>query len=114
MVLLFACEASEDQESILDFVPFARRGGAAVIITTNCKIHVSHAVDLVKRFIPLLHDGCLQSMTLGEVMRDIRKTMVASGNIMPMCLTAFGDADWSIEIANTASQGKLEETAVPV
>jgi hypothetical protein len=84
----------------VDFLGFAsqlRDAGAAIVLTAGATIHTVHAVPAAASFLRTL--GALPPdgpRTLGEVMRTVRREMLAEGNPMVLCLSVFGDADWRL------------------
>ena len=45
--------------------------------------------------IPLPQDGATPQR-LGEAMRAAKRQALLEGLLMPLCLVAYGDADWSL------------------
>lgn len=97
IVLLLGCETGAPEVTFAGFVSQCREYGAAIVVASGSKIHSVHAVPVAKRFVETLRkeisgDGA----TFGEVMRVVRRDMLASGLPMVLSLTAYGDADWRL------------------
>ena len=97
VVLLIGCETAAPEVSFAGLASQFRRHGAAIVVSTGSKIHSDQAVPIAAGLIEQLGaidehaEGCF-----GEVMRGIRRRMLAEGHVMVLTLTAFGDADWRL------------------
>jgi hypothetical protein len=100
LVLLLGCEAGSPEVDILGFVAGVMAGGAGILMTTSSTIHSVHAVKLVETLFPKLKETCAREGTFGEALRDARRAMLAEGSPMPLCLVAYGDADWRLTQAD--------------
>jgi hypothetical protein len=96
LVVLLGCEVGSSQVELLGFVASVLKGGAGILMTTNSSIHAKHAVELVEELLPKLRDACVSNGTFGEVLRDARRLALAKSSPMPLCVVAFGDADWKL------------------
>src|SRR5205085_2287190 len=74
-----------------------RSRGAAVVIATIATVIGEHAartaVLLTDALVP--QDGATPQR-LGEAMRAVKRQALLEGLLMPLCLVAYGDADWSL------------------
>ncbi len=97
LVVMLGCESGAPKVDFLGFASQLRDAGAAIVLTAGATIHTVHAVPAAASFLRALAalppDG---SRTLGEVMRTVRREMLAEGNPMVLCLSVFGDADWRL------------------
>ena len=76
-----------------------RDAGAGIVVTANSTIHSLHAVPVASAMLRALRQvPPAATRTLGEVMRAVRREMLAEGNPMVLCLSVFGDADWKLAI----------------
>ena len=97
VVLLIGCETAAPEVSFAGLASQFRRHGAAIVVSTGSKIHSDQAVPIAASLITELGEideraeGCF-----GEVMRGIRRRLLAEGHVMVLTLTAFGDADWRL------------------
>ena len=97
LVLLIGCETGAPDLSFYSLATSFRRRGAGIVVTTGSTILAREAPHVATLLVERLRDriqaggGCF-----GEVMRDVRRTLISQGNVMAMCLLAFGDADWRL------------------
>lgn len=97
IVLLIGCETRKADIDFINFVAKFRRKGAAVVVSTGSIILGRHAAPVAREFVALIEQYAKQDgATFGDVMRAIRRTMLARGTPMVLSLTAYGDADWEI------------------
>ena len=95
--MLIGCETGAPEVSFAGLASQFRRHGAAIVVSTGSKIHSDQAVPIAAGLIEELgrlgdrNEGCF-----GEVMRGIRRRLLAGGHVMVLALTAFGDADWRL------------------
>jgi hypothetical protein len=97
LVLLIGCETGAPDLSFYSLATAFRRRGAGIVVATGSTILAKEAPNVAGLLIEKLRDrlkggdGCF-----GEVMRDVRRSLLAQGNLIAMCLMAFGDADWHL------------------
>jgi hypothetical protein len=97
IVLLLGCETGAPNVSFAGFVSRCLEYGAAVVVGTGAKIHSVHAVPVAQGFVDALRAAVAGgAVTFGEVMRDVRRNLLADGLPMVLTLTAHGDADWRL------------------
>ena len=96
LVLLLGCETGVPEKQFADFVNRIRNCGAAIIVATGAKIHSVHAVPVAREFVDRIQKVDDADATFGEIMRAVRREMLADGMPMVLTLTAFGDADWRL------------------
>ena len=54
-----------------------------------------HAASVAKRLATALKEASAPRWTaFGDLLRDARRSLLANGEVMALCLTAYGDADW--------------------
>jgi hypothetical protein len=74
---------------------FERRADAGIVVATTNLIYGPKAVELAKMFLEKLmrvQDG----QTFGDVMLAVRRSALADGIPMVLCICAYGDADWKL------------------
>jgi hypothetical protein len=97
IVLLLGCETGAPTVSFGGFVTRCLEYGAAVVVSTGAKIHSVHAVPVAQAYVDALRSAVAEgAVTFGEVMRSVRRTLLADGLPMVLTLTAHGDADWRL------------------
>lgn len=100
LVMIFGCESGAPKVDFLGFASQLRDAGAGIVVTANSTIHSLHAVPVAAAMLRALRDvpPAAATRTLGEVMRTVRRQMLAEGNPMVLCLSVFGDADWKLAV----------------
>lgn len=97
LVLLLGCETGVPDKEFANFVNKLRNEGAAIVVAAGAKIHSLHAVPVAKEFVTAIQRiAKRKGATFGEIMRDVRREMLAQGLPMVLTLTAYGDADWEL------------------
>ena len=97
LVLLLGCETGAPDIEFLGLVSQARERGASVVVASGSAIHSVHAVPVTAAFVDAIRDAIADgSTTFGEVMRTVRRELLADGLPMVLSLTAYGDADWQL------------------
>jgi len=97
IVFVLGCESGAPKVSFLGIASTVRRAGAAIVVTSSATIHSTHAVPLAASVLKNLGKAAVAgTSTMGEVMRSVRREMLAAGNPMVLCLSVFGDADWRL------------------
>ncbi|HEY1327402.1 MAG TPA: hypothetical protein VGI14_10720 [Casimicrobiaceae bacterium] len=97
LVVLLGCDIAGTGGDYGSYVLSFRTRGAAVVIATIATVIGAHAA----RTASLLADTLLPSAgagptSLGEAMRAVKRQALLDGLIMPLCLVAYGDADWTL------------------
>jgi ABC-type proline/glycine betaine transport system ATPase subunit len=69
-----------------------RRRGAAIVIGTSTSILNKHAAKLAELFVEVLSRN--KEIRLGEIIRSVKCQALLKGLVMPLCIVAYGDADW--------------------
>ena len=95
VVFLLGCDTAVADLQYQTFVTRFRQLGAALVVGTISTVAGSHAAEVAAALIRAVkreHDpGWL---TFGDLLRDVRRTLLSDGEVMALCLTAYGDADW--------------------
>jgi hypothetical protein len=69
--------------------------GASVVVATLTYVLGSQAAPLAKEFVKALWSAEPGS-TIGELLPQVRATMLRADNPMALALVAYGDADWKV------------------
>ena len=120
VVLLLGCDTALAHRELQGFVAQFRDNGAALVVGTVAAVLGEHAAPVAERLATALHeagragagaahgdggadgaahgDGATDGdgATFGVVMRDLRRRILADGELMALCLTSYGDADWRL------------------
>ncbi|HEX7312613.1 MAG TPA: hypothetical protein VF297_01760 [Pyrinomonadaceae bacterium] len=96
LVLLMGCETGAPDISFLGFVPKFRRYGAAIIVSTGATVLGYQSVPVTREFIETLSEVAREGGAFGDVMRTVKRRMLARGLPMVLSLMAYGDADWRL------------------
>jgi hypothetical protein len=99
IAVLLGCDTvSAGSVSYEEFPALLRRAGAKVVVATHTEMLGRHAAPMAQSFADELYAACRDdAVGVGEVMVILRRRMLARGIPAVLALTAFGDADWSIE-----------------
>jgi hypothetical protein len=97
IVLLIGCQTNAAKIDLEGFVPAFQDAGAVIIVSTIATILGRHAGPAAAAIVEELkkHEGDVNA-TFGEVMRTVRRGLLAKGTPMVLGLTSYGDADWRI------------------
>ena len=98
IVLLLGCETAVSDFELQTFVARFQDLGAAVVVGTVASVlgeRVASVAQLVAREIARASTAKRATST-GELMRHVRRKLLAQGELTSLCLTAFGDAQWQI------------------
>ena len=96
IVLLLGC-TTETAKLPFDTVAsaFEQRGGAGIIVATSNLIYGPKAVEVAEVFLEKLK-AVKNGQTFGEVMLSVRRSALADGITMILCISSYGDADWKL------------------
>jgi hypothetical protein len=96
LVALLGCDTSGTAQEYGSHVRWFRRKGAGVVIGTVATVFGEHAANVAEMLITGLKQNNIQPECLGEIIRSIKRKALLQGNLMPLCIVAYGDADWKI------------------
>lgn len=97
LVALLGCDTAGTAENFGSHVVNFRQYKAAVVIGTIASVFGEHAAIVTKRLVEGLSRGTTNSERIGEVIRSIKQQSLLEGMLMPLCVVAFGDADWKLK-----------------
>lgn len=101
IVLLLGCETGDPQLAFQQFPAAFRRAGAAIVLATLTKVLGRHAGPVAARIVAALGESSrAREVTFGEVLRDVRRSLLADGVLTVLAVTAYGDADWVLGPTN--------------
>lgn len=104
LVMLLGCETGAPEVPFASFVARCRHAKAPIVVVSGSLIHSIHAVPVAEEFVDALRDAMSRpEVTFGEVMRAVRRDMLAKGFPMVLALTAYGDADWRLAAESGAA-----------
>lgn len=120
VVVLLGCQTGGTAQVPLDTLvaPF-RQSGAAIVLCTGASIVGRHAVPVATALLTALNDAANSPtpISFGDVVTQIRRTIVLLGFPMVFTVLAFGDFDWQIGKAPAApskGQGATAATGLAV
>lgn len=98
IVVLLGCKTAKAKYMFSNVVAAFRRQRPAAVICTGAPIVGRHAVPVAEALLKTIRAAVASSepMSLGDVMRDVRRAMVRAGLLMAFTVLAFGDLDWQI------------------
>lgn len=97
LVALIGCDTAGTAADYGDHILNLRDLGAGIVIGTIATVFGPHAAKVAEKLVDglLAGDGATP-VRLGELIRTLRRNSVREGLLMPLCLVAYGDADWII------------------
>ena len=96
LVALLGCDTAGTADDYGKHVAVFRDRGAAIVIGTIATVFGEHAARVGALLAQeLLPDGT-PPQRLGEAMRTLRRRALLEGLLMPLCVVAYGDADWKL------------------
>jgi hypothetical protein len=97
LVALLGCDTTGTALEYGSHVASFRWNGASVVIGTIATVFGKHAAKVAAMLVRGLMSGNDQPERLGEVIRSIKRQALLQGMLMPLCIVAFGDADWKLK-----------------
>jgi hypothetical protein len=97
LVALLGCDTAGTADDYGQHVAVFRARGAAIVIGTIATVFGDHAVQVACRLVEgLLPEGAAPPERLGEALRALKRKALLDNLLMPLCLVAYGDADWKL------------------
>jgi hypothetical protein len=94
---LLGCDTTHTEVPFQGLVPRFRRAGAGVVISTVNTILGRHAVPVAVKLLQLARAiPKNETIGMGDLLRDLRRTTLSEGYPMVLSVVGFGDADWRI------------------
>ncbi len=98
LVALLGCDVVGTADEYGNHAAMFRSRGAAVVIATIATVLGEHAAKVGESLVAgLLSDSTTKPQRVGEALRAIKRKALLDGEFMPLCLIAYGDADWQIK-----------------
>lgn len=97
LVALLGCDIAGTALEYGDYVSGFRWNGASIVIGTIATVFGKHAAKVAAMLIRGIRPRNKQPERLGEVIRSIKRQALLDGMLMPLCIVAFGDADWKLD-----------------
>ena len=97
MVLLLGCETAAASVRYANFIAQFRHAKAAIVVGTIMPVRGRHAAPMAAALIELLDQRWKETSkvaTVGDVMAQARRRLMAQGLPAGLALVAFGDVDW--------------------
>ena len=97
LVVLLGCDTAAGDIPLYDFTPKFHKQGAAIVVGTVTKVLGRHAAPVAGRLVALLAAGAGNgSGYITDVIRDLRRALLAEGLPLGMTLVAYGDGEWKV------------------
>jgi hypothetical protein len=97
IVVLLGCDTADPTETFSRHVSAFNRKGAAVVLATMATVASSHAAEVAAMLATELLRKRECPYRIGEAIRVVKRQSLLNNLIMPLCIVAYGDADWMIE-----------------
>ena len=98
LVALLGCDTVGTGDDYGNHAAMFRSKGAAIVIATIATVLGDHAARVGESLVNgLLSGNGQQPLRIGEVLRAIKRQALLDKQMMPLCLVAYGDADWQIK-----------------
>ncbi len=95
LVALLGCDMAGTDDDYANPVAVFSMRGAAAVIGTIATVLAEDSADVAARLMQgLTFADRTSTRRLGEAMRDLKRSALLDGELMPLCLVGFGDADW--------------------
>jgi hypothetical protein len=96
IVLLLGCTTAKAKlpfETVAS--AFETRADAGIVVATSNLIYGPKAVEVAEAFLRKIRE-VEAGQTFGDVMLAVRRSLLAGGLSMVLCLSVYGDADWKL------------------
>jgi hypothetical protein len=74
---------------------FEDRGGAGIVVATSNLIYGPKAIEVAEAFLRKIID-LKDGQTFGDITLSVRRSLLAEGLTMILCIMVYGDADWKL------------------
>ena len=97
LVLLFGCRTATDEVPFQSFISAFRKAGASVVVATLSTVRGRHMAPAAKETLAvLLEHANSEPESIGDVLVDVRRRLLAKGMPVGFTFVAFGDASWQL------------------
>jgi len=98
LVALLGCDTVNTTEVYGNHARTFRGEGAAIVVATIATVLGEHAATVAESLVAgLLARDANAPTRVGEALRSIKQQALLNKEMMPLCLVAYGDADWQIK-----------------
>ena len=98
LVALLGCDTVGTTDIYGNHARTFRGEGAAIVIATIATVLGEHAATVAESLVAgLLSKDAKAPTRVGEALRAIKREALLRKQMMPLCLVAYGDADWKIK-----------------
>lgn len=95
LVALLGCDMAGTGDAFANPVAVFSLRGAAAVVGTIATVYAEHSANTAARLVQgLTFADRTQTRRLGETLRELKRNALLDGELMPLCLVTFGDADW--------------------
>ena len=95
IVLLLGCDTAVPELQYQTFVTRFRMAKAALVVGTIATVAGSHAAGVAASLVQALREiDASRDPAFGDLLREVRRRLLADGEVMALALTSYGDADW--------------------
>lgn len=102
LVALLGCDVAGTADDYGNHVLVFRDLGAAIVIGTIATVFGGHAAKVAGKLVEGMLGKNEKPVRLGELIRDVRRAALLDNLLMPLCLVAYGDADWILSAKENA------------
>jgi hypothetical protein len=96
VVILLGCNTAAPEIAIDAFPPMFRSQGAAIVLATVTKVLGRHAAPVAGQIATELVARANEGETyITDIVRDVRRALLAQGRPMGLTLVAYGDGEWT-------------------
>ena len=102
LVFLLGCETVLPWLEYQSFVVLFQESDASIVVGTVATVAASHAANVAVRLVEELaartgpRAGRRRAEAFGDVLLTARRRLLSEGEVMALCLTSYGDADWKL------------------
>ncbi|HET9598307.1 MAG TPA: MBL fold metallo-hydrolase [Anaeromyxobacteraceae bacterium] len=96
VVLLLGCKTAKTDIPFANLASRFRLGGASIVVGTIASIRGRHAAPAARAIVEELRTHAGHGESFGDVLTAVRRDLLRQGNLVGLCLTAFGDAEWRL------------------
>jgi hypothetical protein len=99
LVLLLGCDTARVLTEYQSFVVLFRENHAALVVGTVASVAARHAPSVAAKLVQELAartaaGAARRAEAFGDVLLSARRQLLSDGEVMALCLTSYGDADW--------------------
>ncbi len=96
LVALLGCDTAGTADDYGRHMTVFRDRGAAIVIGTIATVFGEHAARVGVLLAEELLPNGAPPQRLGEALRALKRRALLDGLLMPLCVVAYGDADWQL------------------